>query len=191
MYLVGVPLLIVPFALYNIFVFIIPGASWSAPFASVTLRSGAQWPITPGDCLITFAILILLVELVKLTRLGLRSWVDHILSFALFAGMTAEFVMVHAAATPTFFLLVVIGFVDFVGGIFSALAARARRRQLIIEQTPPPPVRGGAPAPTSAVAAEPEQRVPIERVVKSEPKFEPKPEPKIESTTVPSEPNPS
>ena len=181
MYLVGVPLLIVPFALYNIFVFIIPGVSWTTPFATVPLRSGAQWPITPGDCLITLAILILLVELVKLTRLGLRSWVDHILSFALFAGMAAEFVMVQAAATPTFFLLVVIGFVDFVGGLVSALAARARRRQLIIEQTPPPPPRGVASAPAPAS----EQRVPIERVVKSEP------EPKLEPRTVPSEPSPS
>ena len=187
MYLVGVPLLIVPFALYNIFVFIIPGVGWSTPFTSVALRSGAQWPITPGDCLITLAILILLVELVKLTRLGLRSWVDHILSLALFAGMTAEFVMVQAAATPTFFLLVVIGFVDFVGGIFSALAARARRRQLIIEQTPPLPVRSVASAPIPT--PEPEQRVPIERVVKSEPKPEPKPEAKIEPSVVPSEPS--
>ena len=81
MYLVGVPLLVVPFAIYNIVAFLMPGVSWNAPFLHVTLRSGADWPIAPGDVLLSFAILLLLVELVKLTRLGVRTWVDHTLSF--------------------------------------------------------------------------------------------------------------
>ena len=134
MYLVGAPLLIVPFALYNIVAFLMPGVSWGEPFAHVTLRSGADWPIAPGDILLTFAILLLLVELVKLTRLGVRNWVDHLLSFLLFAGMTAEFITVQTVATQTFFLLLVISFVDFFGGIVSAISARARRRELMAEQ---------------------------------------------------------
>jgi hypothetical protein len=166
MYFVGVPLLIVPFAIYNIFAFLIPGVNWGAPIASVTLHSGAQWQIAPGDILIAFSILILLVELVKLTRLGFRSWVDHLLSLVLFAGMTAEFVMVQAVATPTFFLLVVIGFVDFVGGIASALAARERRRAIQVEYAPYP-----APA---AEASRPKPEF------KPEPKVEPRPEPKLD-----------
>jgi hypothetical protein len=165
MYLVGVPLLIVPFAIYNIFAFISPGVTWDVPVGSITLHSGAVWQISPGDILITVSILILLVELVKLTRLGVRSWIDHLLSFALFAGMTAEFVMVQTIATPTFFLLLVIAFVDFVGGVVSALAARARRRELQVES---------APYPTSApVAPAPQQSKP-------EPKPEIKPEPNPE-----------
>src|SRR6185437_6259295 len=134
MYLVGAPLLIVPFALYNIVAFLMPGVSWGAPFAHITLHSGADWPIAPADVLLTFAILLLLVELVKLTRLGVRNWVDHTLSFLLFAGMTAEFIQVQTVATQTFFLLLVISFVDFFGGIVSAISARARRRELMAEQ---------------------------------------------------------
>lgn len=187
MYFVGVPLLIVPFAIYNIVAFIIPGVSWGTPFTSVTLRSGAEWQIAPGDLLVAFSILILLVELVKLTRLGVRSWVDHLLSFVLFAGMTAEFVMVQAVASPTFFLLLVIAFVDFIGGVVSALGARAaRKRAMHVDYAP-------YPAPAEAPKPEP----------KPEPKFDPKietkavvVEPKLEPVVdtkppaAPSEPNP-
>jgi hypothetical protein len=170
MYFVGVPLLIVPFAIYNIFAFLIPGVNWGAPIASVTLHSGAQWQIAPGDILIAFSILILLVELVKLTRLGFRSWVDHLLSLMLFAGMTAEFVMVQAVATPTFFLLLVISFVDFVGGIVSAFGARSRRRAMQAEYASYPPA-----------AAEPRPKPEF----KPEPKPEPRPEPKLEPRSEP------
>jgi hypothetical protein len=161
MYLVGAPLLIVPFALYNIVAFLMPGVSWGAPFAHITLHSGADWPIAPGDILLTFAILLLLVELVKLTRLGVRNWVDHTLSFLLFAGMTAEFITVQTAATQTFFLLLVISFVDFFGGIVSAISARARRRELMAEQAryaamvAQQPYSAPTPAPKAPTSPEP------------------------------------
>jgi hypothetical protein len=174
MYFVGVPLLIVPFAIYNIFAFIIPGVSWGTPFASVTLRSGAQWQIAPGDLLIAFSILILLVELVKLTRLGVRSWVDHLLSFVLFAGMTAEFVTVQAIASPTFFLLLVISFVDFIGGVASALGARAARRRAMRVDYAPYPAPTEAPKPTPEPKAETKNEPTAEpQSAAAEPKGEP------------------
>jgi hypothetical protein len=176
MYLVGVPLLVVPFALYNIVTFLMPGVIWNAPFLHVTLRSGADWPIAPGDVLLTFAILILLVELVKLTRLGVRTWVDHGLSFLLFAGMTAEFMLVQAVATPTFFLLVVIGFVDFFGGLISALAARARRREVMVEQARYAPAAPQPyPEPPAALPPEPKPAPPEVRREPDPPKTEPSP----------------
>ena len=185
MYFVGVPLLIVPFALYNIFAFIIPGVNWGSPFGSVALRSGAEWQISPGDLLIAFSILILLAELVKLTRLGVRSWVDHLLSFVLFAGMTAEFVMVQAVATPTFFLLLVISFVDFAGGLASALAARSLRKQLQVDY---------APYPAPAEAPRPESTPEPKAEAKIEPKVEPPPvvEPQVDTKPpgAPSQTNP-
>lgn len=197
MYFVGVPLLIVPFAIYNIFAFIIPGVTWNVPVISVTLRSGAEWQIAPGDILIAFSILILLVELVKLTRLGVRSWVDHSLSFLLFAGMTAEFVMVQTVATPTFFLLLVIAFVDFIGGAVSSLGARAaRKRAMQVDYAPyPAPVETATPAPKAEPKIEPKIEPKVEP--KIEPKFEPapeivaepKPEPKPPATS--SEPSPT
>ncbi len=189
MYFVGVPLLIVPFAIYNIFAFIIPGVTWNVPVLGITLYSGAEWQISPGDIIVTVSILILLVELVKLTRLGVRSWVDHLLSFALFAAMTAEFLTVQTVATPTFFLLLVISFVDFVGGIVSALGARAARRRALQVDYPPYPAPAEAPRPTPAPqpTPAPEPKVePTPEIVaepKPEPQLEPKTEPKTESKT--------
>lgn len=182
MYFVGVPLLIVPFAIYNIFAFIIPGVTWNVPVLSVTLHSGAEWQISPGDILVTVSILILLVELVKLTRLGVRSWVDHLLSFLLFAGMTAEFVTVQAVATPTFFLLLVISFVDFVGGVVSALAARSRRKQMQVD----------APYPAPPEPAQPKPKPEPEVETKIEPRTEIAAEPQVDTKppTAPSQPNP-
>jgi hypothetical protein len=196
MYFVGVPLLIVPFAIYNIFAFIIPGVNWAAPVFSVALRSGAEWQISPGDILVTVSLLILLVELVKLTRLGVRSWVDHLLSFSLFAGMTAEFVTVQAVATPTFFLLLVIGFVDFVGGVVSALAARARRRELQVEYAPyPAPAEAPKPEPKPAPKTVPVVESRVESRI--EPEVAPQPaaaaEPQVDTKppAAPSQSNPN
>ena len=157
MYLLGAPLLLIPFAIYNIIAFLMPGVSWSTPFARVALRSGADWAIAPGEVLIAFAILILLVELVKLTRIGARSWVDHGLALLLFGGMTAEFVLVQAVASPTFFLLLVIGFVDVASGIAASLGAR--RRATVIE---PPAVVAVEPAAVAdtAIAREPQPEAP-------------------------------
>ncbi len=169
MYLVGVPLLVVPFAIYNIVTFLMPGVNWTTPFVSVPLRSGAEWAIAPGEILVAFAILILLVELVKLTRLGVRNWVDHGLSLLLFGGMTAEFILVQAVVSPTFFLLLVISFVDFFGGVASAIAARARRRELMaVPVPPPPPPRPVVAEPTAESRVESSPPSPSEPV-KSEP----------------------
>jgi hypothetical protein len=192
MYFVGVPLLIVPFAIYNIFAFIIPGVSWGTPFASVTLRSGAQWQIAPGDLLIAFSILILLVELVKLTRLGARSWVDHLLSLVLFAGMTAEFVMVQAVATPTFFLLLVIAFVDFVGGITSWFGARAaRKRAMQVDYAPyPAPAEPPKPEPKPEPTVEPKVEQKIEPKIESQPVATAEPQVDTKPPAAPSQTNP-
>jgi hypothetical protein len=177
MYLVGAPLLLIPFAIYNIIAFLMPGVAWSAPFARIVLRSGAEWTIAPGEILIAFSILILLVELVKFTRIGVRSWVDHGLALLLFAGMTAEFVLVQAVASPTFFLLLVISFVDFVGGI--AVAVSLRRRDVVIDRYE-----------TAAAAAPELEAVPETKIApQPEARLDTQSEPKVE--TAPSEAHPT
>ncbi len=76
MYLVGIPLLVIPFAIYNIIEFLMPGDSPGAFWASVVLRlrlaSGADWALTAGDLMITASLLILFIELVKASRLSSR-----------------------------------------------------------------------------------------------------------------------
>jgi hypothetical protein len=133
MYLVGAPLLVIPFAIYNIIAFLMPGVSWSAPVTHVHLASGAEWTMSVGDILVAFTALILIVEVVKFARIGTRSLVDHALALLLLFGMTAEFVWVTQAATATFFLMLVIAFVEAAGGIGVSLRTRARQRELVIE----------------------------------------------------------
>jgi hypothetical protein len=140
MYLVGAPLLVIPFAIYNIIAFLMPGVSWSAPLTHLQLMSGADWTMSVGDILVTFTVLILIVEVIKFARIGTRSFVDHALALLLLFGMTAEFVWVTQAATATFFLMLVIAFVEAAGGIGVSLRTRARRRELVIEPEAAPAV---------------------------------------------------
>ena len=96
MYLVGAPLLVIPFAIYNIIAFLMPGVSWSAPVTHVQLMSGAEWTMSVGDILVAVTALILIVEVIKFARIGTRSLVDHALALLLLFGMTAEFVWVSS-----------------------------------------------------------------------------------------------
>ena len=65
MFLLGVPLLIISFAIYNIVVFILPGFAWSMEVLRFPLASGGEFGITAGDLMIAGSILILLVEMLK------------------------------------------------------------------------------------------------------------------------------
>jgi hypothetical protein len=137
MFLIGFPLLLVPFAIYNIVAFLMPGVSWTGTLATVHMMSGADWAMSGGDMLVALAVLLLFVEMMKAARAGARGFVDHGLSVLLFLGMLAEFLLVKQAAAATFFLLLVMSFFDVVGGV--TLALRARRREVIIAPAEPAP----------------------------------------------------
>ena len=153
MFLIGFPLLLVPFAIYNIVAFLMPGASWTSTLATVHMMSGAEWAMSGGDMLVTLAILLLFVEMMKAAKPGSRGVVDHGLSLLLFLAMTAEFVLVKQAASATFFLILAMSFFDVVGGF--TLALRARRRDVILEQLEPPPAPGPEPVKPAPALAEP------------------------------------
>ena len=131
MSLIGFPLLLIPFAIYNIIAFLMPGVGWTSPLTSVHMVSGGDWTMTAGDMLVTLAILLLTGEVLKSTRIGIRTVVDHALSLILFLGMLVEFLLVERAATGTFFLLLVISFVDVLGGF--AVTLRSAQRDLTVE----------------------------------------------------------
>ena len=127
MFLIGFPLLLIPFAIYNIVAFLMPGVGWSGVLITVHMMSGADWKLSAGDMLVALAILLLFGEMTKATRIGVRNIVDHGLSLILFLGMLVEFVLVTQAASATFFLLLVTSFFDVLGG-FAVTCARAAER---------------------------------------------------------------
>jgi hypothetical protein len=127
MFLLGFPLLLVPFAVYNMIAFLTPGVSWTAPVTTVHMMSGQDWILTWEDLLIAFSIFLLWVEIIKSTRFGIRYVMDHILAMALFIGMLVEFLLVQRAGTSTFFLLMATALVDVLAGfIISMRGAQAR-----------------------------------------------------------------
>jgi hypothetical protein len=131
MFLIGFPLLLIPFAIYNIIAFLMPGVTWAGVITTVHMVSGAAWNMAAGDLLVAFGILLLFGEVLKSTRIGIRTVVDHALSLILFLGMLVEFLLVPQASTSTFFLLLVLSFIDVLGGF--AVTLRTAQRDLTIE----------------------------------------------------------
>jgi hypothetical protein len=108
---------------------------WNHTLTSVQMVSGGEWTMSAGDILVTLSILLLTAEVMKSTRIGVRTVVDHGLSLVLFLAMLVEFLLVKQAASGTFFLMLVISFVDVLGGF--AVTLRSAQRDLTVEGTLP------------------------------------------------------
>jgi hypothetical protein len=124
MSMIGFPLLLIPLAICNIIVFLMPGVAFATPLFTLALMSGVAWSVTLSDVLIALGILLLLFEVIKGARPGSKYFMDHLLSLVVFAGAAAEFVMLPQFGTSTYFLLTMLALVDFLSGI----ALRVRRR---------------------------------------------------------------
>src|SRR5258708_18842364 len=127
MSMVGFPLLLIPLAICNIIVFLMPGLSFSAPLFTVPLMSGVGWAVTLSDVLLALGILMLLFEVIKGARPGAKYLTDHLLSLIVFGGAAAEFVMLPQFGTSTYFLLTALALADFLSG----LALRTRRSRAV------------------------------------------------------------
>ena len=132
--LLAIPLLILPFALYNLAMtglFGIGGiAVLDSEVLSVNMLSGATWTLAFGDLIILIALALLFVEILKATRPGSRALLDHMLSMVLFVVALVEFLLVQGAATQIFFILMTIIFIDVVAGF--AVSIRTASRDLSI-----------------------------------------------------------
>jgi hypothetical protein len=158
MSMIGFPLLLIPLAICNIIVFLMPGVSFVTPLVTVPLMSGVAWPVTLSDVLIALGILLLLFEVIKGARPGSKYFMDHLLSLVVFGGAAAEFVMLPQFGTSTYFLLTMLALVDFLSGI----ALRARRNARL------------APAVVPAAKNKPQRDV-----EPPEPRLDPEPAPSV------------
>ncbi|GGF64594.1 hypothetical protein GCM10007301_25470 [Azorhizobium oxalatiphilum] len=131
--LTPIPLLIVPFAIYNILSFITPGLDWRGTLGTFTLPSGSTWTLELGAAFIAFSLLVLFFELIKATKISSRSIIDHMLSLLLLIAGVVEFLMVPQAASSVFALLVCIMLLDVMTGF--SVSIRVAQRDVAI--TPP------------------------------------------------------
>ena len=92
----------------------------------------AQAPERRPNILIILAVLLLPLEILKATRIGVRSIVDHMLSMALFVAMLVEFLLVRQAGTSTFFIIMMVAVVDVIAGFTVTL--RTAQRDMTIEK---------------------------------------------------------
>ena len=113
-----IPLLLIPFLLFNLGLSGVLGADdvFIRSLFSVEMMSGGTWTMQWGDLLVLIALLILFVEIMKSTRSGSASIIDHLLSTVVFVAFLVEFLMVAGAATSLFFTLMIIALIDVLAG---------------------------------------------------------------------------
>jgi len=185
---IGFPLLLIPFAIYNVIAFLMP-FDWNTKLYAFRLPSGIVFEPTASDAFLVFSLLMLMFEFIKSTKHG-KSLVEHFLGILLVGGAGAEFAMANPNAimnqpsaplqtgNSTFMLFVAICVVDLLAGFAASL--RRARRAVVIEQAPvavtPPPVVRAEPARVEPARAEPAR---VEPAAHAEPSAEPRPNPFI------------
>lgn len=124
-----VPLLIIPFLIYNLGLAGLFGPG-EDPFAteifSVTMMSGGVWAMSLGDLLVVIALVLLFVEMMKSTRTSNASIIDHLLSTFVFVAFLVEFLLVRGAAHSVFFTLMVITLIDVLAGFSVSIRSAGR-----------------------------------------------------------------
>lgn len=127
----SIPLMIVPFILYNLGLagFFGDGPNgdpWQTELFSFRMMSGGTFSMTVGILMIVIALLFFFVEIVKATRTSNASVIDHLLSTFVFVAFLVQFLLVQGAAHPVFFVLMVIALIDVLAGFSVSLRAAGR-----------------------------------------------------------------
>jgi hypothetical protein len=123
------PLLLIPLIVYNIVAFVFmagnPGA-WSAPMFSIPMVSGQSWSLTASDMMVVLGLVCLFFEVLKSTNTGRSSVLEHMLSTLVFVVFLVEFILVGAAASSLFFILMIMAIFDVVAGFTVSITSAGR-----------------------------------------------------------------
>ncbi|PAQ05772.1 MULTISPECIES: hypothetical protein [Mesorhizobium] len=125
----AIPLLIVPFVLYNLGLLGIFGGGddpWASEMFSIRMMSGGVFSMTLGDLIVLIGLILFFIEIVKSTRTSNASVMDHLLSTFVFVAFLVEFLLVKGAAHSVFFTLMVIALVDVLAGFSVSMRAATR-----------------------------------------------------------------
>lgn len=92
---------------------------------SITMISGAKWSPTLGDLFVIMGTILLFVEIIKSTRTSIVSNIENSLSMLVFIIYLVSFIVMPAAGTSTFLILMLMSLLDSMGGfIVSSTTAR-------------------------------------------------------------------
>ena len=123
-WLSSIPLL--AFVIIAYVAFAAGGADFTLTRFTVPMPSGAVWNISLGDMMLAFSLFVLFFEVLKSTRTGGNSVVDHALSMMVFVACLILFLVWSLAGTSLFFLIMLTTLVDVIAG-FSVTIRSARR----------------------------------------------------------------
>ena len=130
----AIPLIIIPFIIYNVIALLggdVPADDiFRKPLFNLPMLSGARWTFSWSDLLILLTMLLLFAELIKSTYTASSSLIDHGLSMLVFIACIVEFLIVPQAATSVFFFIMTATLVDVVAGFM--IGIRTARRDLNI-----------------------------------------------------------
>ena len=124
-----VPLLVVPLVLYNLIGFAFYGgnpAGFGNQLFAIFMPSKAPWVLTVADLMVVVGLVCLFFEIMKSTRIGASSVIEHILSTGVFVLYLIEFILVGACASSTFFILMVMSLIDVIAGFSVSMSAAER-----------------------------------------------------------------
>ncbi len=129
--LASLPLLIVPFILYNLglagfFGSGVNGDPWASEIFSIGMMSGGVFSMTLGDLMIVIGLVFFFIEILKSTRTSNASVIDHLLSTFVFVAFLVEFLLVKGAAHSVFFTLMIITLIDVLAGFSVSIRAAGR-----------------------------------------------------------------
>ena len=116
--MIGFPLLIIPFAIYNMIAFLTPGFDWASAPYKFPLKSDVEWGPTFSDMFIVFSLLVLLVPAVIAWGVGViagRVWpgarrrIHAVICGLLLGAVVANFVKVSTPLPAVVYLVLALG----------------------------------------------------------------------------------
>ncbi|MEN0040767.1 MAG: hypothetical protein AAF764_05465 [Pseudomonadota bacterium] len=124
------PLMALALIAYNGIAFGMAGTAggdiWVSELFSITMPTGGVWRLDMGDAILSGSLLLLFIEILKATRIGRLSIIDHLLSTLVLILFVVEFLLVPVAATSTFFLIMLMVAVDVMAGFSVSIRSATR-----------------------------------------------------------------
>ena len=123
------PLTLIPLILYNIIAFAVGGLRWGDEAFAIPMVNGL-WTVSFGDLMLLLGLLMLFFETLKATRPAVRAISNHLASTGVFIVYLIEFILVGAAASSTFFFLMVISLFAVAAGFPISIRTASRDIEL-------------------------------------------------------------
>jgi hypothetical protein len=123
------PLLAVSLAMYTGLTFTTRGAErpwYDGEALSIQLMSGDTWHISGGAMFILFSMMMLFIEILRSTRSGGASLINHAFSVVVFVSALLLFITKPGFGNSIFFIYTSMTFLDFMAGFIITTVTQRR-----------------------------------------------------------------